>query len=86
MRVGYLIRKGVARVTHPSMTRFDEDNREHVRSVLGWVEGARKGHFPDIDGAQIKCRIATNFWLDTCRCIVFGRRPRHYVLMILYAC
>jgi hypothetical protein len=54
MRVGYLIRKGEARETHLSMASSDGDNREHMRSVLGWVEGEHKGHFPDIDTAQIQ--------------------------------
>jgi hypothetical protein len=58
-----------------SQVCLDEHNREHVRSVLGWVEGERKGHFPDIDSAQIQYRIATSFLLDTFPCIVFGRRP-----------
>jgi hypothetical protein len=85
MRVGYLIRKGDARKTHPSMACSDGDNREHMRSVLGWVEGARKGHFPDIDSAQIKYRIATSFcWIHALELYLDAghQNEPHYVLMI----
>jgi hypothetical protein len=63
MRVGYFIRKGETRETHPSMasSSSDGENRENMRSVLGWVEGERKGHFPDIDTAQIQYCITPSF-------------------------
>jgi hypothetical protein len=46
-----LIRKGAAaaRETHRNMVCLDGDNREHMRSVLGWVERERKGHFLDME-------------------------------------
>jgi hypothetical protein len=49
---------------------------ENICTVLGWVEGERKGHFPDIDGAQIQYRIAPCFLLDTYPCIVFATTMR----------
>jgi hypothetical protein len=42
---------------------------------MGRGEREAQGRFPDIDSAQIQYRIAPSFLLNTCPCIVFGRRP-----------
>jgi hypothetical protein len=68
------------------MFNLDEDDREHMRSVLGWVEGERKGHFPDIvDSAQIQYCITASFcWIHALVLYLDAGRhnARHYVLMI----
>jgi hypothetical protein len=80
VRLGKLIRVWQVQVQ-------TEKNRENMRSVLGWVEGERKGHFPGHRHCTDPILYHTKFLL--CHCIVFGRRPpvghhneRHYVLMI----
>ena len=74
MRLGKLIRA--------AWHVWDEDNREHMRSVLGWVEGERKAHFADIDSAN-SVPYRTKFLLDTRPCIVFGRQPPQYISLRL---
>jgi hypothetical protein len=86
MGVGYLIRKGAARETHRGMVCLEGDNREHMRSVLGWVEGERKGHFLDMEVHKSSTASHQVFvgYIHPLYCI---RTPatnnaRHYVLMI----